>query len=426
MKKLFSFSILLLILIMPLMAVGCGAQNTHIDLNLSIVNFSEFEDLLVADYTSIDATANNIAAFSNAQESNIVSTKKTNQEKPKLFGRHHNGSFEKIKYEESSDFESNYFVSAIQKLGNFVFINFARDVNKIYNTYNNSPQDYGFVLDKKTGKMFDITKYGVNIYTSGVYGVSNDAFFSLLHLNGNSHGSIYKFSIVDGRLEIKELIDLRKVSSFGIEYKVDRYGNIFSKNGKYILTSQGELRRLDSKVNVAFNGIAYSGNSCFDKNGDLVPATWVPSNFLNMKDYYEAWNQNIIYQSDNEIYYRDLRYSKNKIIKYTILNDIEYKVEEIIMQKSEDNTGVVLNERIYFLNDSQIYYVTIKDGSYFEISSEYIFNSIYSDNLGNICFTAVTNNLDNVEGIINYTDNSVEIKMFKNDYKVFYVEPLLF
>jgi len=421
MKKIICF-LLLITFIVPssVVFVSCKrGEDREFRGDLAIKNFTSYSEIMVGKK---QPTVKNMSV----KNSNVATAKSETNEtgKPCLYGKKHNGDYEKIEYDGKSNFEEEYVVSAIQSEGNFLFIKFVKKTEsdgQVFNTYNNSPGDVGFLVNKKTGKMFNITKYDINIYSSKAYSFNETQFFTGV-LVAFYQTVIHRFRFVGDKLEVKEIVDLSKIPAFGESFRCDRFGNIFSVKNPYIITTGGQIRQIEEQVWFAENQIAYIGNKWFNENGDLVDADFVPSEKIDMQQYKDVFLEDVlIYSENNSYYYRHKNYyNGEKIVKFTFLNDIVFTTELIDMEDCEDGYGIIIKDRIYFLNDLELYYIDIKSGKKTQIVSGYIFSKITQSKQGLILFEAVDENLNEVTGSINY-DGEISLQMQESDYEVFYI-----
>lgn len=414
MKKFLVISFLVCLMIVCPMMVACSGE--QLPLSLTIANFDNYQSISVG--------------VENTQSSRVLLSNGNNQKrKPHLVGKRKDGSFEKISFEEQKDGQkivNNYGIVAIKNVGSFFILKYALgytgEVSNEISSWGSG--DILYALHKKSGKMFDISNNPVNVFTRGVYCVSGDDSFFALELLGDK--KISKFSVVDGELEVKEVLDLSKFNAFSCQFVADKYGNMFSRNG-YILTTQGELSVFDTDVKIAKNGIAYVGNKWVTAEGVLEDAEFVPNDMtnLNFADDYYGEEKYLVYQEANTSYYRSTQTSEQsgKIYKYTFTNEIEYTLEIINLQKYEDKTGVIIKDRIYFLDSTEIYYVNVNDGSFVSISSDYFFNKIYTDNQDNIIFEGIDNYLNDVVGIVSQND-IVSVGITPKQFEIFYISPI--
>lgn len=411
MKKIITFVLPVLMLFVCFFVVGCNSETGKKDLTIS--NFESYESIAIG----ISNPQSSLSSF--VSTLNTQSDENKNNGKPILIGKTNDGFYKEIRFEEDDSFISTYGISAVQNLGQFLFLNYSQDyTGEVSNTINNTSSDLQYVLDTKSGKMFDITEEKINLYTSGCYAVNENAFYSFPSKTNNN--SFYKYSIIDNQLKVQEIFNLNKFKDFGYLKDVDRYGNVYSTND-YILTVDGKLSKLDDPIILAKNNIAYINNTQWiNSQGIVEKAQFVPNSFINIPEKY------CIYKNNNVQYYRQPdtndNYS-NLIIKYTFDNDIEYEVETIYMEDFEDNSGVVIKNRIYFKSEADIFFINIENGLKTTIISDYFFNKIYSDNQNNLIFEGIDENLNNIVGIINW-DNSVTIGITPKQFEIYFIEAL--
>ena len=423
MKKFLTIGLLICFMLLgSFTLVGCNSSK-HSDLNLTISNYESYTSLSVG-------TVNNSTMRTNA----MTSASNKDHKKTYLLGKDEEGHLRKIDFEEDKTFTESYNVVAVKDLGNFLILlyssHYVDNIAQEINSY--SLSDYFFALYKPTGKMYDITKYQVNVYTMGVYSATDNSFYSIIRKNQDT--IICQFSVENNILQVKERFNTSLVLDFGATFMADKYGNIFSThNGasyvsRYIITANDKIKKLDVKVDIAINGIAYTKNGYFNENGDLIYTDRIPSlknpYFVN-KSY--VGNKFLIYTNDNASYFRQVNNSSydmpGEIIKCEFHSDNTFTITSIQMEKFEKNSGIVIKDRIYFLNGSEIYYINITDGSYTSITSEYIFNKMYTDNQDTIIFEAVNEDMDLIVGTISY-DGNISIGVQEKEYAVEYVFPL--
>jgi len=116
----------------------------------------------------------------------------------------------------------------------------------------------------------------------------------------------------------------------------------------------------------------------------------------------------------------------NKLFKVETINETQFSITEITLEDYESGSFaklVVANDNIYFLDNNEIYYISIETGEKTSMSTSYIFYNIWSDNMGNVLFSGVDSTLNDVEGSIN-SNNEVTLDVFDNGYQVIYVSPI--
>lgn len=422
-NKIFSVCLMLSFIITCSLSFFACNDNKPL-LNLSIANYAHYESIVIGSHNNL------LDSYSVSTNNKKLAKSQSNNQRPQLLGKLTNGEYKEVDFEEDTDLTSYYAISAVKNLNDFLILVYSKDyygdVKTEIQTY--SSDDYMLALYKPTGKIFDITQYKINVYTQGIYSISNNSFFTI----SNDSRFILKFTVINNKLEIKEIVDRTKVSAFNSYYISDKYGNIYSLKGnqdyQYMITTKGLLKKLDENIKIGVNGIAYINNKWINAQGELEDATFIPTDWINplMNNFgFQGYN-NLIYKENNDFYYR-LTLSNgeksNEIIKISFKDDIQYTIEKIQLEKYEKDSGVIVRDRIYFLKDSEVYYVNIKDGSYISLNSDYLFNKIYTNNQGDIIFEGVDNYLNEITGVI-LQNGSIVIGIEPKEYTIFYVDSL--
>ena len=139
--------------------------------------------------------------------------------------------------------------------------------------------------------------------------------------------------------------------------------------------------------------------------------------------YVEENKVEFISKKNNIDYYFEKE--TNSIIKTIWTDNTNYSSETIKLNLNYTYSSYAFTQnKIYFLNENHIFYINIETNQQQDVISEYYFNSISSDNLGNIYFEAINSSLDDIAGIIN---NNGDIQVFKtkNAFKVIYISPII-
>mgnify|MGYP001089288423 CR=1 FL=1 len=421
MKKRFLSFILLCCLMLPCMTLlsACGSHDLN---NMVIKNWNNYSYIGAGLVSSPSASGQGVYANS------------AKKAKAKLFGVTKDGRYEVIKFEDESgkEQEQTYYLSGFTAYTNFTFIEYSeRNVEQITSFTSNAEHQY--ILDNNSGKIYrldDIFDF-INLGTAGCQGESKNAFYCLAKKHSDpytGHTPIYKFSIENEELKIEKAFDSSKLSAFGSAFIVDNYGNVFSENGKFVISSDGIIKTLDNvSLFKALNGFVYVGNQVFDKDANLVDSTFTPPNLQLSGEMRGFSKDKYLVKQDGSVSYYYIRNRETVgLYKVTFLNDIEYEIEEIELEGySEDNwkKSLVENDRIYYLSNSEVGYCDIETGKATVLTNEYIFDDIWTDNQGNVCFSALNEYMDSVEGIIN-ADNSITVGITSNGYDVIFVKPI--
>lgn len=454
---------------------ACDSERKKLDLTIS--NYAEYDGLMagVPNDSYVSPAAKTVFR---------AEAYKEKKKMPKLYGRRKDGSYEQIEFEEENDITTKYGLSCIQQAGEYIFLTYTKNypyewISNIFSSDCNSEQ-YSFLLDTGTGKLFDISEYQFCALDGFGGGMVNGALYCRMWTEGWTSSYLCRVSIIDNELKIEQLIDLSLMPEFW-GFSLDKYGNIYS--GGYIYTQSGIVKRLDQPFLIAANGIAYLEKQTIDdetgetvsswgewinSEGEPEEAEYIPkektmggsdtwnsselSRIINSFDYrvFRVHSQECdfrlseteeyfihMYQEDNVYYCLDRSDSiidnseTRKIIKYEFLDDVRYDVELIDLEKGERWTGltddiekaVFAGERVYFLNSEEVYYINMKDGSAHTLSSGYIFKKIYSDNQGGIIFEGLDERLNTVTGMIG-ADDSVTVGITPREYEIFYIASL--
>lgn len=429
MKKFLMSFILLCCIVLPCTTFLSACGNNS-DLNNAVIaNWN--------NYTHIGAGI----ISEQGTNTNEVSMQAKRKGKAKLFGVTKNGEYEVIKFkdEKNKEKEQTLYLSGFSAFENFTFIS--------YSTYQvdsigvfDSNDTRGYIIDNKTGKLFrldDIFKY-INHFTVSE---SKTALYCLASKHSDpytGHSTIYKFSTENNELKIEKVFDGSTLPNFGSDFIVDKHDNVFASNGKYIIKSDRTIRPLDSlSLFKALNGLVYADNKVFNEQGNLVETTFIPENLTpyNYKasNAYDKKNEFLAKQDGNLYYYfidqvtsSSHNSLKNKLYKVTFSNEIEYTVENIVLEGySADlwNKTLVENDRIYYLSNGEVGYCDVLTGKRTVLSNDYLFNDIWTDNKGNVCFSGLNSTMDSIEGVIN-DDNSITVGIFPNGYDVIFVKPI--
>lgn len=421
MKKIFSFAVIfcLLLFCVPLSTACAPETPLHEKIDLTIKNYSNYDGLSIGFQNQ---TMQGMSLLSNESEETVNS-------KLKLLGKHKDGYYEEIQFEEEHDGEiitTQYNIHAVQDVGPFLFVGYTNNPiitalsSTINNTYNN---DYLYLIDKVSGKMFDFTEHKINLSTMGVYCASENTLFAL----SMSSEIVLKVYIKNAELCIEELFEPSKLLNFQYPIITDKYNNLYStpasdSNECYMISAQGELKQL-TNAKLAANNIMYVDNQWINERGELEEASFVPTNFVNLKtkEFGYAANNNFIFKENNVEYYRK---TSGNIIKYTFTNNIEYNVEEIIIPTSlQQKNGLASSKKLYFLDETSILYIDVTNGNTTTITSHYFFNKLYLNAENELIFEALDSSLNDVKGIIN-PDDTIEVGITQKDFKIYFIAPI--
>lgn len=383
-----------------------------------------------------------------------------------LVGQKEDGSFEKLFFSKTQngkpEKEQEGNITQILSFSRFTFIEWNLDIKHHGGGENCFFVDYGgfswsyktFVIDNKTGKIFDLSKTGIGTIrfaTNELYELYNWDSEDCVYFfddNGSIYENVtcYKASIENEELKIEEVINTNLIKFIYTSTFTDKYGNLYlsdeaiynsninSVNGnkqiinvKYCI-SNGNVIDVNKKLFRSVNGIVYTEDKTMkvNENGELVPNSFMDCNLILSKE-------NIIKKEGNVEYYYGNPSSKTND---TMLKNI-YKVTwseenaeeytyEVIPVDAYTKTYVTTSDKIYFLGEEEIFAVEIATGNKIEqaIGTDYIFNSIKTDNIGNVLFEGITKSgMNSVGGIID-NDGNIDISQKNRKYVIYYIKPL--
>lgn len=438
------------------LGLGLNGRTENPNQNLSAYNFDNSQITNFEDYKAIGSGS--LGGVDIATGASVSIQSNGNHYGHRLIGVKHNGHVEEIKIKKDKHEKEEpieLYVSCIYSLNNFTVVNFKNSKNTETRIWMNKQEDNGVVMpiivliDNNTGKLYSLEKlvkekhWIYYLYINDFFDVYPDSNVDLCEsensfffkLEANHVGKYYKATVVDGKLEVKEIIDMSNFVDFE-NLIVDKYGNVFlgQRSGQlteetstfyasYYVTTGGEMKQLNVSVNRALNGIVYTSDKTkqFNAQGELI------DNSFENCDFYQK-RANLIKRVGNIEYYFGTRqdpyyYSKkDTIYKVTWKNDVEFDVEENVLTDFEEDY-VVTADKIFFRNETKIYSVDIVTGQKEDLTSEYFFTSIETDNLGNVSFVGLDSSMQNVTGLIR-NDGTVETSVTASEYKVYYIKAL--
>lgn len=434
MKKI--IYLLLLCFIVPLFSfigTGCGP----------IENLDQYVVKNWGEYKAIGAGyIENVPSSSSAR----TMSRQQNAEgkKPKLIGIKQDGSYEPIVFQDKNDKEvtPQLFLYSFAAFENFTFINYSsRQETSIIDYFYTSPELQSYVIDNKTGKIYNFS----NIYSFDVMGrdywdgqgESKDAIFTVgavtRHnvVNGGEH--LCKMSVENGQLKVEEIVDVQHLTQFR-RFIVDRNNNVFSHDYEYVITADKQIHKLnydhltkqqqqqEQKFYKGLDGLIYSGNYVF------VDGSWKEADRLSV-DCLECYGDGDVTDDylltsvgDTSYYYK-----KDGVVVKTIQTspdwvDVEYITLEDFEKREWWDEFIFANDRLYFMDSSEVYYVSIFDGKKTVVENQYVFYEIWQDH-ERVCFKGYDVDLNQVSGVIN-SDNSVTIGIEEIPYNIIYIKAI--
>ncbi|MDD3397791.1 MAG: hypothetical protein PHR96_04575 [Clostridia bacterium] len=423
MKKIFCI-FLLVVFILPCvyMLTACGGSISFN--NLTIKNWDAYSSI-GAGFVRRTIPNNNVYA----EDTN-------SQADAKLFGIRSDGTYEPIVFvnENGNETQQSLYLSGFSAFKNFTFISYSTlKVNYINLFDNNYSQEYVISGTGRLYRLDDVFEF-INLYTLYNYDESDTAIFFIgAKITDVSRSNIYKMSIENNDLKIEKIIDLSTVeNSFGYGFFVDKHGNIFSNNKNYIIKVDKTIHLLaNNDIFKAMNNLVYCGNQVFNAEGELVDSDFIPTSTVNCHAIGKvpgASNTKYLIKQDSDLYYYYNFHDTPDIIYKVSFNMDSYLIDIIYLEDYEssryvEGEHVFAYNKIYFINNQEIYYINITTGCKTILNTDYIFNAIWSDNKGNICFSAVDSSLDAVTGTID-GENNITIGIVSNGYDVIYIKPI--
>lgn len=403
------------------------------------------------------------AGFVNAESNTASAMAAVPQENGKqytrLFGVNIDQQYEEIKFEtnddEKTEVEQQLNVREFSSFKNFsIVLMDTMQVDEITSfQYNNSyfksnyKNPYLYLIDNKTGYIYSLGVFNFIYYFDYQIQESSNSLYFLglsdeeeIVIDGcPTNWYIHKLSIENSSLKIEKIICPYKIfHDITSQYIVDCYNNLYfladNDNTTYIYTN-GELKSFKHNITKAMNGRIYviddNMHTYVNENGELTTSDFdIPTTYLFN-------NNNLIKTSANTLYYycgngstnqlayfynnHDTLTPKTTIYKINFINDLEFTYEEINIEST--NKYVVANDRLYFLNDNEIFYVDIQTGYKTALITDYIFSNIYSDNRYNILFEGVDSHLNNVSGTITKNDE-ISLEIQPHAIRVIFIQPL--
>lgn len=429
MKKIFSFAVIfcLLLFCVPL-STACAPP--HPLMNLTIKNYSDYEELSIG-YIE-ESTSPSASPQGNTLSMQVMNSEtfaNTGKKKVGLIGKHKDGYYKQLEFEEKQEsdvIKHHYGLFGYMDVGPFLFLSYSIDsdgtnprVGLRYGPYN---ERYTLLMDKASGKIFDVTNDNIWLYDGANYYYTTNAVIGWTSYNG-----LCKYTVENKMLKRETILEA-PLNDFNPLIMVDRFGNIYipsrDNNYTYMITNKGQIKTILG-ASFAPNDIMYVGNQCFNENGELEEATFVPTDFTNLKFKHHQGdldsNPIQLYQENNTYYYHDTQTNSNVIAKYTFFNDIEYSIDYIQLEKFVSNfNSIHIGKKLYFLSGTEIYYIDILSGKATTLVSDYFFNALYLNEVGDLVFDGLDSYLNKIKGTINPDDDSIQLGVTKKEKSIFF------
>ena len=266
---------------------ACG--NKRIKLDTSVLNYSNYSSLAVGvqGETSSQKTRT-VTEASSATSFSYVAFADDDTVKHQLYGIEESGAAEKLQYEseESKSFIDTHTVYAYANSERFFMVNYVR-----YPINWDNMDNYVLVMDKQTGKVYDISSYyDVNhlIYfeRQKLVGAGTDSFI-INDMSAGDYFALRRFTLKNGILKEVEIFNdfrLQQIVGCSPFYECDKYGNLLclNQNTLYVgytfevigyVTTENRLKLIEDgkKAFLGENGIVYSEETIAEskeKKGD--------------------------------------------------------------------------------------------------------------------------------------------------------------
>lgn len=471
-------SLLVIAIITPLLIIFLGNGNGN-------GGMENYDKLVIKDFEQYDKIGVGVESTSASSTNGLgfISLGNTfassGHKKHKLIGQKKNGEIEQLILKDMTTEEEttpSLEVTQIWSGNNFTIVKYCAWSQSAYREwiFERQPNYQAlYLIDNNTGKFYSLNNFlnfsigRRNYHDSFVeeeLAESNDSLivFGILEKDSVSiyssyeaeKSSLFELKIVENELKIEKLISFKDYNF--ANYFVDRYSNIYI-GGKYNATNGSlefmythtydapqvkgikftpsailkasenyAIETITEELVFSQNKIVYTANGQYYYNeyGEKVTNDFSGFDYFHTKDtliqkdgntefyYLNEWRWDV--DQTKEVYY---------IEKLVWIDDTRFTVEEIIINDYTDNY-VFTNNKIYFLKNEEVFSISIYDGTKESLVSDYLFNNIQTNNLGEVLFTAI-NKTDRqaVNGKIN-KEGEIEINFQKIKYDVLYIKPL--
>lgn len=414
-----------------------------------------------------------IGVGSDGSASNVAyaaSDSDDDREQYRIVGVKSDDSVEPLKFSKEKDGDGvsvDLYVNYFLPLNNFTLIGFCdypvykKNFNSELSLYKNET-NVSYILDNKMGRMYNLKNLNLNGATvfmdyengEGYFDharytdiESKNSLYLPIKISGDSGQLlIYRLTMDGEELKAEEVVNQSSVT-FCEYFMVDNYDNLFLKtdvssdaytnlvNSKNTVVSLGDGKRLYRGLNgfvynkddgTKFNADSEEENSQ-DKAEDIYLSKFNLVKKEGNSEYYYGYDKMLgitstswaSYTPDmNTIYKLDM---DDNGVDYTVT---KIPIKSISFTEPSDYEYAANGTKIYLLSANTIIAVDILSGDSTNIDAQdYVFRTIYSDNLGNVVFRGVHGN-ENVVGVIN-PDGTIGSYAQQNDYRLVYIAPTM-
>ena len=445
--------------------LGKGGDDFNIA-NMYVANFDEYT-AIGSGYVAEEQVYNSNMAYADSNNG---------RNKKHMIGVRKDGKVEKIKISDKEGdkvVEQTWNLTSMLSFNNFTVLEYSKDSTyssygdpEYFADYDNPWSSYKtFIMDNRTGKFYSISEIGSNYYyfNRALYNFDaseseNCIYFSSFGVNSyyDSGVALYRAYVENEVLKIEKVFDYNLFNDVNKqEVMVDKYDNVYVVDSVYgtwfsdsttihylqkirfLITKTGNIKPIGEECFRSINGIVYTKDKTkqFDANGEMVDNSFlgcdenIERELLVKKignvEYYYGCNL----ENDNFRAVQGRSYRADIICKITWIDAVVFEFEEIKIDDYNSDTRfdqiqyVVTQDKIYFSNDDKIFSIEITTGNKEVLTSDYIFNTIETDNLGNVIFTAVGNQMTTVNGIID-NEGNISVITKKPEYEVYYIKAL--
>ena len=422
-NRAFILALAMCLIISPLFFMSaCGMPNYD---NLVISNWENYTGLGVGTVSDGSSSSTTLSLSSVSASSG--------SKKGRLFGVNKDGNYEEITFgnENGSTTQQTMNIVNFKTTELFTFVQFRTDeMTSIGDFYSQPPyENYPlYLIDNKTGKMYNLGEQFNVIHIAHLNELVTSnakAYMVASTLENRLEEKLFSFEIENGQLKISELFDTETLNG---SYLVDNYDNVFigdwsadNQLDSTFIYKDGQLKNFEYSIFKAANGLVYSEDECqvVNAQGEKENSTCT----LPTKEYF--YNTDLITTIGNTKYYLIYdTYTRfcDSVAKITYLDETNFMYQKIDLQDYTEKY-VIANDRVYFLDNNEIFYVNCDTGEKTTLRANYAFSNIYSDNQGNIIFEGLDFNLNSVRGMITADDQITE-NIINKGYDVYYIAPI--
>lgn len=380
----------------------------------------------------------------------------------KLIGQNSDGTIEILSFDDETGAErqQTYYLSRYTATDSFVFMGFSEYSATHIETGSLYSHVINYLLDKHTGKM-----YQIDVEDSfDIGGESNGIAICATKIDGKK--GVYSYSVEDNLLKVSLIVDYDTIPIDGYELRqgeTDRYGNMILKDISgfgyteiYIFAARGKkIKKIASRLALNINGIFYDSytpkeiTAYLNEDGDLVSADFVPDVFVSYYQKDGLINRNgyghCVFDSkitDDEFFFWNSIYDWNERVDYGSIGKVNFKDSDHIQYNYEDVSIFPKKYKnvdyptYYFDSIGKVLYISddlsvitsldVMKNEYTDVLSldnVLRMKSTEKDEYDNVVITYIDNDLNTVNYYID-TDGNCSTTLKKPDFIVKYISPI--